>query len=73
MSVDKTPFATAAELLEQLTKIVEQNPNALVMASSGRGYLVLDNLSDELDSDGDSRFGVRDYGTAELVSVVETE
>lgn len=75
MTVDKSRFVTAIEIREMLDRIIAKNPEALVMASTdnGSGYLVLDNASDELDSDGDARFSVRDYETGKLVSVVETE
>lgn len=75
MTVDKSKFATAASLLEMLERVVAKNPEALVMMSTdnGSGYLVLDTLFDDLDSDGDARFGVRDYQTGKQVEVVETE
>lgn len=75
MTVDKSKFAPASELLDQLTKIVEKNPEALVMMATdnGSGYLVLDTFFDDLDSDGDARFGVRDYETGKKVEVIETE
>lgn len=74
-TVDKSKFATAADILDQLQKIVDKNPEALVMMATdnGSGYLVLDELFDDLDSDGDARFGVRDYETGKKVEVVETE
>jgi hypothetical protein len=74
-TVDKSKFANAADLLDQLQKIVDKNPEALVMMATdnGSGYLVLDELFDDLDSDGDARFGVRDYETGKKVEVVETE
>lgn len=75
MTVDKSKFATAADLLSRLTEIVEKNPEALVMMATdnGSGYLVLDELFTDLDSDGDARFGVRDYETGKKVEVIETE
>lgn len=74
-TVDKSKFATAADLLSRLTEIVEKNPEALVMMATdnGSGYLVLDELFTDLDSDGDARFGVRDYETGKKVEVIETE
>lgn len=75
MAVDKSKFASAADLVATLEKIVAKNPEALVMMATdnGSGYLVLDELFDDLDSDGDARFGVRDYETGKQVEVVETE
>lgn len=74
-AVDKSKFTTATDLMSQLERVVAQNPNALVMMATdnGSGYLVLDELFDDLDSDGDARFGVRDYETSKKVEVVETE
>lgn len=75
MTVDNSKFTPAAELLDQLTKVVEKNPSALVMMAfdNGSGYLVLDTIFDDLDSDGDARFGLRVHDTGKLVEVVETE
>lgn len=75
MTVDKSKFVTAADMLAQLEEIVKRNPEALVMMATdnGSGYLVLDGLFSDLDSDGDARFGVRDYETGKQVEVVETE
>lgn len=75
MTVDKSKFTPAAEILDQLQKIVDKNPEALVLMATdnGSGYLALDVLFDDLDSDGDARFGVRDYETGKQVEVVETE
>jgi hypothetical protein len=75
MTVDKSKFATAADIRDMLDRVIEKNPEALVMMATdnGSGYLVLDELFDDLDSDGDARFGVRDYETGKKVEVVETE
>lgn len=75
MAVDKSKFASAADLMATLEKIVAKNPSALVMMATdnGSGYLVLDELFTDLDSDGDARFGVRDYETGKKVEVIDTE
>ena len=75
MAADKSNFVTAVELRDMLDKVVSRNPEALVMISmdNGSGYLVLDRVYDELDSDGDARFDIRDYDTGKKVEVLETE
>lgn len=75
MTVDKSKFGPAVELLSQLEEIVRKNPAALLMMASdnGSGYLVLDGFFSDLDSDGDARFGLRDYETGKQVEVVEME
>jgi hypothetical protein len=75
MTIDKSKFVPAVEMLSQLEEIIAKNPNALIMMATdnGSGYLVLDGLFTDLDSDGDARFGVRDYETGKQVEVVETE
>lgn len=75
MAADKSNFATAVELRDQLDAIIAKNPEALIMLSNdnGSGYLVIDGFNPDLDSDGDARFSVRDYETGKLHDVVETE
>ena len=75
MAVDKSKFVSAVELRDMLDSVIEKNAEALIMmpTDNGSGYLVIDGIDAELDSDGDARFGVRDYETGKKVEVVETE
>jgi hypothetical protein len=71
MTIDKSKFVPAVEMLSQLEEIIAKNPNALIMMATdnGSGYLVLDGLFTDLDSDGDARFG----RTQELASRLSSE
>jgi hypothetical protein len=75
MTVDKSKFVPAYELLDMIQAVVNKNPEALILmpTDNGSGYLVIDSIEESLDSDGDARFGVRDYETGQQVEVVETE
>lgn len=74
-AANKHHYATAIELRDMLDAIIEKNPEAMLMMSTdnGSGYLVIDDLNTELDSDGDARFTVRDWETGRKVEVIETE
>lgn len=75
MPTEANKFATAVELREMLDRVIEKNPVALVMFSmdNGGGHLVLDSISDELNTIGDAHFSLRQYDTGNRVDVLKVE
>lgn len=73
MAVDRTNFVTAVEMRDMLDKVIEKNPEALVMTLVGNlsEFVVLDALFDDLDADGDARFGLRSFATGKKVEIME--
>jgi hypothetical protein len=67
-------FLLATEIRDRLDEIIALNPEAKLVADSENGdWLVLDNISTELDHDGDAHFTLRSYATGDTVAVTTYE
>lgn len=72
MTADETNFVTAVQMRDMLDKVIANNPEARMMAyANGSGFIALDVITDDLDPDGDVRFGLRSYDTGKKVKVME--